>query len=163
MNERIQRDDVVVTVRQYMTVCETPKWLLGSKNVAIATAVTEDGRVVEGIGSSRWSTSTAEERAVEHVKSLATEVPFSLRISKVRVGSSNATFERVDDGRFRKSGINPIGGSTKVWITADDGSHEVSASGKTYLNYSKLRRALGKAIDAADSEFDRVVDLTGPP
>jgi len=166
MTETTHVETGEVVIQQYTTVCKTPIWLLGSKNVAVATAMTDDGRIIEGIGSSYWSTDTAAERAVEHALTLAEEVPFSFRITRVKVGASNATFQRVDEERFRKGGnslggINLIGASTKVWIQAENATHEVEATGKTYLNISKVRRALQKAIDAAGSQFDRADALTG--
>jgi hypothetical protein len=166
MNDRVHDETSGTVIQQYMIVCKTPTWLIGSKNVAVATAVTDDGRVVEGVGSAYWSTDTAAERAVEHARSLAEEVPFSFRITRVKIGASNATFQRVNEGQFRKGGnslggINPISVSTKVWIHAENATHEVEATGKTYINISKVRRALRKAIDSAESQFNRVGDLTG--
>jgi len=154
-----------ITIQGYAIVCRTPKWLISSKNVAVATAVTEDGRVVEGLGVSLWSTDTAAERAIEHARSMAAEVPFSFRITKVRVGASNATFQRVDEATFRKGGggiggNHPFAPSSKVWIRAEEGSHEVDASGKAYIYFGQVRRALNSALDSAKSHLGGLEGLS---
>jgi flavin-binding protein dodecin len=146
---------------QYTIVCETPTWLLGSENVAVATAVTPDGQVVEGIGASRWSTDRAIDAAIDHARSMAATVAFSYRITKVRVGRSNATFQRVGDAAFRKGG-GGLGGnhalvaSSRVWIRAGAEDSAVQASGKAYVARSPVRRALKKAIDDASTDLQRI-------
>jgi len=152
-----------VTIQEYAVVCRTPKWLITTKNVAVATVVTED-KVVEGVGVNLWSTDTAVERAIEHARSMAAEAPFSYRITKVRVGASNATFQRVNEGGFRKGGggiggNHPVAASSKVWIRAKAGGHEIDASGKAYIYFGQVRRALRSAIDSTESHLNRLGGL----
>lgn len=120
--------------------------------------------MVEGVGASYWSTDTASERAIEHARSMVEEVPFSFQITKVRVGASNATFQRVGEGTFRKGGggiggNHPIASSSKVWIRAWYGDYEVETSGKAYFHVAEISRALQNALDAAESHLER---LAGP-
>jgi hypothetical protein len=77
---------------------------VGSENVALATAVTSEDRVVENLGASRWSTDRAVGDAIGRVDDVASGVDFDYRVGKVRVSRSNATFQRVGETAFRKGG-----------------------------------------------------------
>jgi hypothetical protein len=141
-------------------------WRIFTKNIAIASGVTSDGRNVQGIGVDRWSADGALDAAVEDIKRNARDTDFSFRISALEGGYANVRIEFLEEqGIYRTQGA--MRGLTKnktVEINASKDGRTVSAKGSQEgINREDIGfgnrgwpEMLTAALDSARSRFDRV-------
>jgi flavin-binding protein dodecin len=159
-----------VDVRNVDVVYSAPNWRIFTKNLAIATGVTGDGRTVQGIGTSRWSGDSAMDEAVEDLKQRVRTTDFSFRITAVEGGHANVRIDFLEEqGLYRTTGsTRGLTATKRVEVSAEKAGRSVSAESDEgglsmdHVGFGSNDWAdiLDGAIDDARSSLDRVGTTT---
>lgn len=152
-----------IDIRDTNVIVSSAKWRPFTKNVAIATGVTSDGRTVQGIGEARWSEDGALDAAVENLKNNARATDFSFTISTMVGGNANVRVEFLEEqGVIRTTNANR--GMTKrksIEITASKDGRTVTTEDdigmiNVGIGPASWAETLSSAIKSAESQLDRV-------
>ncbi len=159
-------DGMKVDITQTYTVCSFPWYRITKQNIALATAQTEDGRRVQGIGAHTLSSSKAEERAVENAKKMAAETDLSFTVSRITVPSQRTVYSFLEtQGVVRSDHMPSLGGRPTVEVTVSDGERQADGEGKQgfldTLFSLGWRGQFANAIDSAVASASESLQRTG--
>ena len=160
----VVNDGMKVDITQTYTVCSFPWYRITKHNIALATAVTEDGREVQGIGAHTFSTSKAEERAIENAKEMAVETDVSFTVTRIAVPSQRTVYSFLkQQGVVRSDHVSSLGGRPTVEVQVSDGERQADGKGKqnflsalfTLGRKGEFSGAIDDAVESAAGSLDR--------
>jgi len=148
-----------IDIKETYTVCDPSWWRLTKQTIVVVTAVTDDGREIQGIGAHVWSKDTATDRAIENAKELARDTDVSFTFKRVTVPNQRVSYSFLDSQGIVRSEHNPsFGGRPVVEVTVSDGERQADATGKQGLLSGIGLGWGGQFADAAKSAVESGAD-----
>ena len=155
--------DMKINIKQTYSICNPSWWRLTKQTIIMATAVTEDGREVHGLGAHIWSKDKATDRAIENAKEMAAETDLSFTINVVTVPNQRVSYSFLDEQGLVRSQHNPsFGGRPTVEVTVSDGERQADGKGKQGLIQGlglgwggQFSDATQRAVQSAEKSLQR--------
>ena len=160
----VRTNGMDVDIVETYTVCSFPWYRLTKRNIVLATARTEDGREIQGIGAHNFSVAKAEERAIESVKELAVETDVSFTVTEIAVPSQRRVYSFLKQQGVVRSDHKPsFGGRPTVEVQVSDGERQADGKGKQGFMSALLSlgwkgqfsNAIVNAVESASGSLNR--------